>query len=173
MHAAHYAVGLVIKSRVPEAPTTALMFGVFVPDFVWTVLALAGVEPAQPDVFFDDWSHSLMMCVLWASVFSFCFRARGRRVAIALWLAVMSHFVLDMLTHRKDLALYPHSSLHLGLGLWSISIGPVRTWWIELAVVIALSLVYIRGALKAGMAWRKVAWSAGYVFAYHILLAPV
>jgi len=69
------------------------------------------------------------------------------------------------------LALYPHSSLHLGWGLWSI--GLVRAWWIQLAVVIALSLVYIQGALKAGMAWRKVAWSAGYVFAYHILMAPV
>ncbi|WP_394847659.1 hypothetical protein LZC95_09370 [Pendulispora brunnea] len=171
MHAAHLAAGLVIKSRVPEAPTAALLIGVFVPDFVWTVLALAGVEPTKPGVFFDDWSHSLAMCMLWASLFSLWYRARGRRVAMALWIAVMSHFVLDMPFHPKDLALYPHSSLHLGWGLSGV--GPLKSWWIQLAVVVALSFVYIWGALKTGMAWRKVAWSAGYVSAFHILMMPL
>jgi hypothetical protein len=171
MHVAHFAAGLAIKSRVPEAPTAALMFGVFVPDLVWLVLAVAGVEPAQPGVFFDDWSHSLAMCVLWASVYAFCFRGWGRRVAAALWIAAMSHFLLDMPIHRKDLALYPHSSVHLGWGLAGIE--AVNGWWIELAVAAAILLVYVWGARKAGIARRNVAWSAGYVLAFHILLAPV
>jgi len=41
MYAAHFAAGLAIKSRAPQAPTWALLVGAFIPDFVWIAFGLA------------------------------------------------------------------------------------------------------------------------------------
>src|SRR3954468_15238843 len=110
MYAAHFAAALVIKTRAPEAPTWALMAGAFLPDFIWVALGLAGVEPSQGPAFFDDWSHSLVMVALYATLFALVFGRRGLSVMAPLWLAVLSHFLLDLPIHPKDLALYPHSA---------------------------------------------------------------
>jgi hypothetical protein len=66
MYAAHFAAGLAIKSYAPKAPTWALLVGAFLPDFFWVAFGLAGIEPSQGTAFFDDWSHSLAMVILWA-----------------------------------------------------------------------------------------------------------
>jgi hypothetical protein len=57
MYAPHFAAALAIESRVRRAPLWALLVGAFLPDLVWIVFARAGVEPAQPSCFFDDWSQ--------------------------------------------------------------------------------------------------------------------
>src|ERR1700684_409147 len=99
MYAAHFAAGLAIKSRAPQAPTWALLIGAFVPDFFWIAFGLAGVEPSQGPAFFDDWSHSLAMVILGASLFSLFFLRRGLPVVVPIWLAVLSHFLLDLPIH--------------------------------------------------------------------------
>jgi hypothetical protein len=48
--------------------------------------------------------------------------------------AVFSHFVLDLVMHPADLALWPGSSVHLGFGLWRLL--PTGWWFIELTVVV-------------------------------------
>ena len=105
MTAAHFAAALAIKSRVPEAPTAALIIGAFIPDFMWIGLSTVGIEPTKREIFFDDWSHSLLSVIVFAAVYAFFFRNRGPRVAAALRLAVGSHFLLDLPVHPKDLAL--------------------------------------------------------------------
>jgi hypothetical protein len=47
MYAAHFAAGLAIKSRAPQAPTWALLIGAFLPDFIWIAFGLARIEPSQ------------------------------------------------------------------------------------------------------------------------------
>jgi len=131
MYAAHFAAGLAIKSQAPKAPTWALLVGAFLPDFFWIAFGLAGIEPSQGPAFFDDWSHSLAMVLLWAFLFSLPFWRRGLAVVVPVWLAVFSHFLLDLPIHPKNLALYPHSSIHLGWGLWRI--GPRNYWWVQCA----------------------------------------
>lgn len=44
MYAGHFAAGLVIKARVPQAPTWGLLLGVGVLDLLFGPLVLAGVE---------------------------------------------------------------------------------------------------------------------------------
>ncbi len=96
MTAAHFAAALAIKGRLPKAPTSALVFGAFIPDFVWIVLATTGVETTKREIFFDDWSHSLISIAVYASLFGLLFWRRGSMVAFAMWLAVFSHFILDL-----------------------------------------------------------------------------
>jgi hypothetical protein len=167
MYAAHFAAALVIKTRAPEAPTWALMAGAFLPDFIWVALGLAGVEPSQGPAFFDDWSHSLVMVALYATLFALVFGRRGLSVMAPLWLAVLSHFLLDLPIHPKDLALYPHSAVHLGWGLWRI--GPRNYWDVQLVVVILLALAYAQSARKLRCATNLVLASCILLLGLHLM----
>ena len=50
-------------------------------------------------------------------------RKRRLRAAVTIALLVVSHWVLDWVTHRPDMPLTPWSPLKLGLGLWNSVVG--------------------------------------------------
>jgi len=50
-------------------------------------------------------------------------RKRRLRAAVTIALLVVSHWVLDWVTHRPDMPLTPWSPLKLGLGLWNSVAG--------------------------------------------------
>lgn len=98
-------------------------------DMVWPVLLLAGIEHVRIDPgntaftpldFWDyPWSHSLVLAAGWSVLFGLaCIRA-GKRVALLAGLLVFSHWVLDFVTHRPDLPLWPGGGPMVGLGLWN------------------------------------------------------
>ena len=120
--------------------------------FFWIAFGLAGIEPSQGPAFFDDWSHSLLMVVVYGATFALLFWRQGRPVVFALWLAVFSHFLLDLPIHPKNIALFPRSSAHLGWGLWDFGATSLwfaaKYWWTQLAVLIVLSAIYAYGAKK-------------------------
>jgi hypothetical protein len=156
MYAGHIAAGLAIKGYTAKAPTWALLTGVFVPDFLWIAFARMSIEPTRPDAFFDDWSHSLLMVVIWAALFAALFWRLGRTVMLAAWLAVFSHFLLDAPIHPKYLALYPHSSFHIGV-VASHGQFALRNWFVECLVVLILSFVYARRAHRCGLRGNLIA----------------
>lgn len=164
MFAAHFAAGLAIKSRVWQAPTWALLVGAFLPDLIWIPLAVFGIE-SQPGVWFDDWSHSLLMIIVWASLFALPFIKKDKVIAGAVWLAVFSHFVLDFPIHPRDLALYPYSSIHLGWGLWSI--GRFNYWLVETGVLLALMAVYIYGARRHKLSAARIIGTCALLLILH------
>jgi|SRR5271154_5662546 len=175
MYPAHFAVGLAVKGRIPTAPAWALMTAVFLPDFIWIVLARAGIEPELPPRgFFDDWSHSLLSIILLATLFALVFWKRGRIVVLAVWIAGLSHFLLDFLIHPARLALYPHSSIHLGWNLWQFGqektrFGPILYWWVELAMILPLLFVYVWYSRRARFQPQLVAASCLLVIGLHLL----
>src|SRR5262245_19620642 len=59
------------------------------------------------------------MALAWSVLFGLAFLREGRRVAVILGLLVFSHWLLDFVTHRPDLPLWPASATMLGLGLWN------------------------------------------------------
>jgi membrane-bound metal-dependent hydrolase YbcI (DUF457 family) len=170
MTAAHFAAALAIKARVPRAPTAALIVGAFLPDFLGIGLAAAGVELTAKEVFFDDWSHSLAMVLVWAAIYALAFWRRGRGIALAMGLAVLTHFLLDMPIHPKDLALYPHSTIHLGWGLWSI--GRSSYWYVQLAVTVVLLAAYAIGARGSRLPARSIGASCALVLGWHLVQMP-
>ncbi len=153
MFAAHFAAGLAIGAHARRAPMSSLLAGALLPDIVWIGLAAAGVEPSDPSVFFDGWSHSFVSVLFMATVFALFFAYKGIRVWLPIWLAVMSHLVLDSIIHPAPIALYPHSSLRLPWDLWRWGLAPgllgfSHYWWIQLAIVILLLGAYARAALR-------------------------
>jgi hypothetical protein len=131
MFLGHYAVALAAKRVAPRTSIGTLIFAAQWLDELWPILLLAGVEhvrivpglmAANPlDFVSYPISHSLLMAIVWGAVIGGIYLAVRRRAAAA-WivgLAVVSHWVLDLVMHRPDLPLWPGSSMRLGAGLWN------------------------------------------------------
>jgi membrane-bound metal-dependent hydrolase YbcI (DUF457 family) len=170
MLAAHFAAGVAIKSRVPEAPIRPLLAAVFAPDFVWIALAAVGVEPAAPGHFFDGWSHSLLMVLLYASITAYLFRGYGRAVTAAFFIGVFSHFLLDLPIHPAPLELYPHSAIRFDLHI--ATVDSMTYWVFQLAVTLVLLAVYVAGMRRLRESRGRVVQTCIGVLALHVLSLP-
>lgn len=150
MYSGHFAAAIAIKSRVPKAPTWALLTGAAAMDILFPVFVMTGIEKVTmtpgvpPGMQWDNigWSHSLLMSLVWAVVFAIPFYKQGRSVMIAIAASVFSHFILDFPLHPHDMPLWPGSTTYLGLGF--LKTMPHGYWFIELAVIISSWLYYWR-----------------------------
>ena len=66
------------------------------------------------------WSHSLAMVLLWSVIAAIAAAVglKSARSAIVVGAVVASHWLLDFVTHRPDLPLWPDGS-KVGLGMWN------------------------------------------------------
>jgi membrane-bound metal-dependent hydrolase YbcI (DUF457 family) len=125
----HAALAFAAKPLVPRVSLALLLAATYWLDMVWPVFLLAGIEQVRIDpgntavtpldFVHYPWSHSLAAALAWSALFGLaCLRA-GKRTALLLALLVFSHWVLDVITHRADMPLWPGSGTLLGLGLWN------------------------------------------------------
>ena len=131
MFIGHYAVAFAAKRAVPAVSLGTLFLAAQLIDGLWPLFLLLGlerVEIAPGDTAFTPLrfvhypiTHSLLMCAVWALLLGAAYYLVRRYRAGAFMVAalVMSHWVLDFVTHRPDLPLYPGGSLRAGLGLWN------------------------------------------------------
>ena len=136
MFVGHLAVTLGAKRVAPEAPLGATVAAAFGLDLIWPVLLLLGVETVRvspgdtafTNLAFDayPWSHSLLTVVAWSVLIGFLGRhlLDSGRAGLVLGGLVLSHWVLDFVTHRPDLPLWPGGYL-VGLGLWNSIPGTI------------------------------------------------
>lgn len=134
MFVGHLAVAFAAKKAKPEVHVGWFIVAVSFVDLIWPILLLLGLERVEvepgntaftPLAFVHyPWTHSLLMGFAWAAVLAGLARWRGvaRNGAALIGALVLSHWVLDFVTHRPDLPLWPHGGPLLGLGLWN-SIG--------------------------------------------------
>jgi hypothetical protein len=130
MFLGHFGVGLAAKKLTPYTSLGTLLLAAQLLDLIWPVLVLRGVEQVriQPgitalnplDFVSYPWSHSLVMAAAWALAFAalYVFVRRYPRGAMVAGAVVMSHWVLDLVSHRQDLPLFPGGGPLVGLGLW-------------------------------------------------------
>ncbi|HZO15235.1 MAG TPA: metal-dependent hydrolase, partial [Polyangiaceae bacterium] len=135
MFIGHFAVGFGSKRIAPDTPLTWLLVAPSFLDVLWPIFVLTGVERAAIDpgntaftpldLAYMPWSHSLVMAVLWSILFALVYFAwrRDRRGALVLAAGVFSHWVLDWITHRPDMAIAPGIDTRVGLGLWNSIVG--------------------------------------------------
>ena len=119
MFVGHLAVSLTAKVAEPRASLAALVAASFGLDLVWPFLVLAGVETvsvapgntAFTPLAFEHypWSHSLLMAGVWGAVAGAVMYgvSRSGRVVLLIGTLVLSHWILDFVTHRPDLPLWP------------------------------------------------------------------
>jgi membrane-bound metal-dependent hydrolase YbcI (DUF457 family) len=150
MFVGHFAVALAAKRVSPRTSLGTLIAAAQLLDLVWPILLLAGVEQVriEPgntaftplDFVHYPYTHSLAAVLLWAALFGGANRWRGGTRAGAWTCAglVLSHWLLDALSHRPDLPLWPGGPL-VGLGLWNSVPATVA---VEAALFIAGALLY-------------------------------
>src|SRR6185437_12953537 len=152
MFLGHYAVALAAKRVAPRTSIGTLIFAAQWLDELWPILLLAGIEhvrivpgfmAANPlDFVSYPFSHSLLMAIVWGVLLGVAYAA-VRRYATGAWivgLAVVSHWVLDVVMHRPDLPLWPGSSTRLGLGLWNSIAASAAIELILLAIGLTIYL---------------------------------
>jgi hypothetical protein len=126
----HFAVGFALKRVTPRVNLATLFAAAQLPDLIWPLLVAAGIERVEiapgntaftPLAFVSyPWSHSLLLVAIWGFACSAIhfLRARSAIAALVLALLAISHWVLDYVTHRPDMPLYPGGPRY-GLGLWN------------------------------------------------------
>ncbi len=134
MFLGHFAVGFAAKRYAPRTSLAVLLAAPFLSDLLWPLFLLFGwetvrVDPAQMklvplDFVSYPWSHSLLMCGVWAVVFAAIYHWMTRYWpgTIAIAIGVLSHWLLDWIAHRADMPLYPGGP-KFGLGLWNSVAG--------------------------------------------------
>ena len=154
MFIGHFGLGFGAKRAVPAVSLGALFAACQFADLLWPTLVLAGVEQVrvQPgitvvtplDFVSYPISHSLFMLCVWGVAFGVIYAALRRlrpHVAITIALLVVSHWVLDYVTHRPDLPLTLSGPERLGLGLWNSLPGTLAA---EFAIFAIGLLLYLR-----------------------------
>jgi membrane-bound metal-dependent hydrolase YbcI (DUF457 family) len=132
MFIGHFAMGLGAKKFAPGVSLGILFLACQLADLIWPNLVLAGVEtlaiePGNTAItplnfLHYPWSHSLVALSLWSVLFAGLYlllQRSGVRAAIVIALLVLSHWVLDVLTHRPDVPVTLSDSSAIGLGLWN------------------------------------------------------
>ena len=127
----HFAAAFVANRAEPKLSLGTLTLASMLSDFLLYIFTISGVEHIQfkPGRGAADYiaafdagvSHSLLAGAIWAALFAaaYFWRRRYSRGACVLFLVVMSHWLLDLISHRPDLPLAPGMDGHVGLGLWS------------------------------------------------------
>jgi hypothetical protein len=169
MFVGHYGVSLAAKRVDARLPLGWLFLAVQLPDILWAVLFFLGVEKARivpahqtavraVDLYYIPYSHSLLATLLWAGAIYAIFRllpssrAAGLRkstVAIAMALAVISHFVLDVIV-EANLPLYDDAA-KVGLGLVN---SPIAAYIVEGLILVGGLILYLRSTTPKNLIGR-------------------
>lgn len=167
MFVGHLAVALGAKQAAPRVSLAALVAAAFGLDLLWPIFLLAGLETVRIDpgntvftpVAFTSypWSHSLLMSAMWAVLAGLATRAiaASGRAGVVVGLLVLSHWILDWVTHRPDLPIWPGGPV-AGLGLWNSIGGTIVVEGILLAAGVA-AYVRVAPARDAIGRWAFVA----------------
>lgn len=153
MFVGHFGVAFAAKRVTPRTNLAVLILAAEFVDVLWPILVLLGIErvrieagltPVTPLNFVHyPWTHSLLMTVFWGLVLAGIYYAikKDKRAAIVLALVVVSHWVLDYISHIPDLPIVPWSESKYGLGLWHS-----RPWTVivELAIFFSGVVLYVR-----------------------------
>ena len=151
MFLGHFALGLAAKRAAPQVSLAGWLLSVEFLDLLWPTLLLLGVEHFRIDPgntvvtpfdFYDyPISHSLLLACVWGLLFAAAAyaRLRDRAASLLLGAGVVSHWVLDWISHGPDMPLWPGSA-KFGLGLWN---SLPATMAVELSMFVAGIAAYV------------------------------
>ena len=161
MFIGHNAVGFAAKRAAPDASLGWLMAAPLFLDLIWPFFLLLGLEHVTiqpgatrftPLILDIPYSHSLITSIGWSILYGgvYWLLKRNTRGALVLAVGVFSHWILDALTHRPDMPLYPGSPTLIGLGLWNSVAGTFIVEGLMFAVGLWLYLKTTRAKDRTG-----------------------
>src|SRR5213594_3605666 len=120
MFVGHYGVAFAVKTERNKIPLWVLFVAVQLLDFLWAPFVLIGIEKVRIvpgitassplDLYYMPYTHSLIGAIGWSALAALAYKisskaGTSRKGAFYLGTAVFSHWILDFLVHRPDLAL--------------------------------------------------------------------
>ncbi|MBL8543521.1 MAG: hypothetical protein JNJ63_06890 [Hyphomonadaceae bacterium] len=167
MFVGHYAAAMAAKAIEPKAPMWTLAAASQLVDIGWSGFIIAGVEHARVDpslpgsslVLYDmPWTHSLPAAFAWSAGAAILVKLLLRLptwASTVVGLTVFSHWLLDLLVHRPDLALWPGGA-NVGLGLWNY---PVPEQAVEIGLLAVCGGAWVASRKGLGrFAWPAIAF---------------
>lgn len=159
MIAGHFGFAAVVKSRERAVPLWALMLATQWLDVLFIPLFVMGVEHLEPVpgtsggygsvIIHADYTHSLLGAAVIGALSAVVAAAVwSRRTSVVLGGVVFSHWILDLVVHRADMAFLPGNLgdfPRLGFGLWK---QPLVSAAVELLLVVAGCLLYYTAAAR-------------------------
>jgi hypothetical protein len=159
----HVAVGFVSKRIEPRLSLGTCLLAPLLADLLLFAFVIAGVERIEfgsgsgAAEFLHAvniaYSHSLLMGVVWAGLLAGVYYAwrHNARAATVLIAGVLSHWVLDVISHQPDMPFAPGVNTMLGFRLWS---SIPATLAIEGGFWIAALILYARmPARRTWLSW--------------------
>jgi hypothetical protein len=167
MFIGHFAVSLAAKRAAPTASLGTLFLAAQLADLLWPNLVLLGLESFRispgatavtPLEFVSyPYSHSLVALSVWGVLAALLYRGFGRSPGAAVTVAavVLSHWVLDVVSHKPDVPI-AFGDARVGLGLWYSIPGTLAVEGTMFLVGVALYMRYTRARDLIG---RAALWS--------------
>ena len=135
MFIGHLAMGFGAKRFAPKISLGLLFIACQLADLIWPTLVQLGIETMsiQPgatvmtplDFSSYPYSHSLVALLFWSAAFALIYTALSRSgigAVLAIAVLVVSHWVLDVITHRPDMPITLSETARVGFGLWNYPI---------------------------------------------------
>jgi hypothetical protein len=182
MFLGHFALGFAAKRVAPAASLGTFFVAAQLADLLWPLFLLLGIEEVRIDpgntavtpldFVRYPYSHSLIALLGWGVALAglYLLVRRGRRgAALVLALLVVSHWLLDFVTHRPDMPLALRGGPLFGLGLWN---SRPATLLVELSLFLAGLELYRRSTAahdRTGR-WALRALAAFVVLVYLVSL---
>jgi hypothetical protein len=172
MFLGHFGLAFAAK-KMDHKPSLATTFlaAQFI-DLLWPVFLIAGLEHVKVEpgntaftpLNFESYpySHSLVATLIWAILFAFLYYLvrKNRKTALLLGLLVISHWLLDFITHRPDLPISFYSDSKYGLGLWNNRLATIS---VELLIFATGGWLYTKST-RARSRWGNISLVSLFVF---------
>lgn len=167
MFIGHFGVGLAAKKMAPELNLGILFIGCQLLDLIWPMLVLLDIEHVSVDhaatvvtpLNFSHYpySHSLVMTLFYSLLASLLVWRifKSSRVAVIAFLIVLSHWILDYVTHRPDLPIF-FGEDKFGLGLWNSLWSTVL---VEVAIFVFGIMLFLKSSPPFDKKRKIIFWS--------------
>lgn len=131
MFIGHFGAGLAAKGIDNKPSLGTLFFASQFIDLIWAIFLLLGLEHVKLDpgntaftplnFVYYPFTHSFLSVFIWACLFGIVYFLIRKNLNNSLLIGalVMSHWILDLLTHRPDLPLTLWNDFKVGFGLWN------------------------------------------------------
>ena len=164
MFVGHYGVAFAVKTPRNKIPLWVLFVAVQLLDFLWAPFVLLGIEKVRfvpgitatnaLDLYYMPYTHSLIGALFWSAVALAIYKIGWRNIAsnsaaLLVGFAVFSHWLLDLIVHRPDLAIYD-DTLKVGFGLWNYR---GIEFVLEIGILLFATVVYLK---RNGAVARKI-----------------
>jgi membrane-bound metal-dependent hydrolase YbcI (DUF457 family) len=149
----HYAAGIALKGINPSIPLWLLFIAVQLVDIFFLTFVLTDIEHLRivPDInpyndldlYHYPFTHSLVATPLWAALAVVGLSLWRKNLKAAGWIiaiAVMSHWVLDLLVHTPDLPLFD-GRYKVGFGLWNYPLAAIA---LEIFTIVIATYFYLK-----------------------------